>query len=330
MNSSKIQLERVFLCSIDSAKEYVDYNEYVMDLDGEMCQFMVQLFARNYDDTASKKSYFRDDSFIAQILPDSVENFDAFVDVVADEMHTLVQEAVDMPSGSGLFIWATVNEQPIIAFFKLNYQKRFGCVIEDGQVGWKQVGKLLPTHTQKEYDFFFINILDRKVWMSDNKCHIGDQAINFMSDRILKLQLVKSEKQVVKEFEEAVIETIRECYTNDAPQKIFEYRQSVVDEVEDFGKISPQKVKEVVFADNEAAREKYEEKLDEKQIPEKPVSVGNKTKRQLKKKQKIVTENGIEIWVPVEYLEDKSVFDYKQDELGNISIVIKDVGGNLK
>lgn len=330
MNSSKVELDRVFLCSIDSAKQYVEYNEYIMDLDGELCQFIVQLFARNYEDTSAKRSYFRDDSFIAQILPDSVENFDAFVDVVADKMHTIVQEAIDLPSGSGLFVWATVEEQPIIAFFKLNYQRRFGCVVEDGQVSWQSVGKLLPTCTQHEYDYFFINIYDKKVWMTDTKCHVGDKAINFMADSVLELKLTKSEKQQVKEIEEAVIETIKECYKNDAPQKVFEYRNSVVDEVEDHGEISPKKVEEVIFADNEAAREVYKEKLEERRIPEKPVEVGKKMKRQLKKKQKIVTENGIEIWVPIEYLEDKSVFDYRQDAEGKISIVIKDVGGNLK
>lgn len=330
MNSSKVELDRVFLCSIDAGKKFVEYNEYIMDPDGEMDLFISQLFARNFEDTAAKKSYYRDDSYIAQIVPETAENFEAFVDVVADDMHTLVQEAVDIPSGSGLFIWATVEDQPIIAFFKLNFQKRFGCVVEEGQVAWKQVGRLLPLHTQKEYDFFFINILDRKVWMSDNRCHIGAESINFMSDRILKIELVKSEKQVVEEFEEAVIDTIKECYKNDAPQKIFEYRQSVVDEVKDNGKISPQKVKEVVFADNSKAQEVYEEKLDEKEIPEKPVYVSNKTKRKLNKKQKIVTENGIEILVPVEYLEDPSVFEYKQDNSGNVSIVIKDVGGQIK
>lgn len=331
MNSSKILIERVFLCSIDSAKEYVDYNEHILDPDGEMAQFMLQLFSRNYDNTSAKKSYFQPDSFIASILPDEVDAFDAFVDVVADRMHTLIQDAVDLPSGSGIFIWATVYDQPIIAFFKLNFQKRFGCVVDGGQVSWQQVGRLLPTHTQKDYDFFYINILDRKVWMSDNICHIGNETFNYMSDKILELQLIKSEKQAVSEIETAVLDTIRECYKNDAPQKVFEYRQSVVDEVEDYGKITPKKVEEVIFADNAAAKERYQEKLEKMDIPEdKAVSVGSKTKRQLKKKQKIVTENGIEIWVPIEYLEDKSVFDYRQDPEGNVSIVIKDIGGNVK
>ena len=63
--------------------------------------------------------------------------------------------------------------------------------------------------------------------------------------------------------------------TREDGKKIFEYRQSVVDEVEDYGKISPEKVKEIVFADNEKAKEVYEEKLDESNryiIPAKNIS----------------------------------------------------------
>ena len=331
MHSSRVEMERCFICSIDSAKEFVDYNEYHPDPDSELYQYMIQLFARNFDNIGAKKCYFKMDSFISTILPEQVEGFDAFVDAVADEMHSLVQEAVDLPSGAGLFLWATVDEQPIIAFFKLNFQDRFSCVVgEDGTVNWNKQMRLLPTSTQKDYDFFYINILDRKVWMSDMRCHIDNESVNYMADRILQLNLEKSEKEEVKNFETAVIDTIKECYKNDAPQKVFEYRQSVLEEVEDTGDISPEKVQEVVFADNEEARTVYKEKMEELEIPQKPVSVSNKTKRQFKKKQKIVTENGIEILVPIEYLEDKNVFDYRQDPSGKVSIVIKDTSSDVK
>lgn len=334
MNASKIELERCFLCSIDSAKAFVDYNEYIMDLDGEICQYILQLFGKNFDNTSAKKSSFTDDSFIAQILPPSVEGFDAFVDVVADEIHSLVQQSVDLPSGSGLFVWATVYEQPIIAFFKLNYQNKYTCVVnpEDKKVKWEKVYRILPNATQKEYDYFFINILDKKVWMSDTKCHVDNESFNYMAEKILKLEegLKKSEKEMVDVVETAAIQTIKECYKEEAPKKVFEYRNTIADEAADYGNISPVTLNERVFFDNADARQIYEEKLQEMDIPNKPIPVSNKTKRQLKKKQKIVTENGIEILVPIEYLEDKDVFEYREDPTGHVYIVINDVGSNIK
>ena len=52
--------------------------------------------------------------------------------------------------------------------------------------------------------------------------------------------------------------------------------------------------------------------------------------RQLNKKQKIVTESGIEIIVPIEFLQNNDVFEYVQDESGKVSIIIRDVGSILK
>ena len=70
MNTSKIEIDRIFLCSIDSAKAFVEYNEYTIDPDGEIFQYILQLFARNYDNTDAKKCFFKLDSFIASILPE--------------------------------------------------------------------------------------------------------------------------------------------------------------------------------------------------------------------------------------------------------------------
>lgn len=331
MHKSKVELQRCFISSIDATKDFVDYNEYIMDIEGELCQYIMQLFTHNYDSIAAKKCSFDDDSFLAGILPENAEGFDAFVDVITDEMHTLIGKTVDLQSGSGLFVWALVEEQPVIAFFKLNYQSRFSCVVEDdGSVSWKKTMRLLPTSAQKEYDFFFINIYEKKAWMSDYKCHLDGKVINYMADEILKIELTPSEKEMVSVIETAVLDTIKECYKKEAPQKVFEYRQSLASEVQDYGNISAVNMERTVFADNEEAKEVYREKMEELQIPKKPIEVGKKTQRKLNKKQKIVTENGIEILVPIEYLEDKEVFEYRQEETGSVSIVIKDVKGNLK
>ena len=330
MNSSKIELTKCFLSSIDAAKAFVDYNEYLLDPDGEIYRYALQLYAYNYDNVAAKRARFDDDSFLGRILPQSEDDFAAFVDVITDEMHTLLGESYDLGAGSGLFLWATVEEQPVIGFFKLNYQSKLICdMTEDGQVVWRRNGRLLPSHTQKEYDYFYINIFEKKVWMSDSRIIMDGESVNYMAEKILQLELKKSEKEMVTVFENAVLDTIRECY-EETPQKVFEYRQEAVSQAKEMGEISPVRMEKILFADNEQAKEVYHEKVEELQIADKPVEVSKKTERKLKKKQKIVLESGIELQVPIECLEDKNLFDYSQDEHGNVLIKIQDVGGVLK
>ena len=127
MNKSKVEIDRIFISSIDAAKAYVDYNEWTIDLDGEIYQYIVLLFAHNFDTISAKKAEYHLDDFLASIVPEEPEAFEAFVEVITDEMHELLKEAYGLSAGSGLFVFATVEEQPIIAFFKLNYQSRLTC-----------------------------------------------------------------------------------------------------------------------------------------------------------------------------------------------------------
>ena len=79
MNRSQIQPERCFISSIDAAREYVEYNEYKMDPDGEIYDYIMHLMAYNYDNVSARRASFSDDSFIAGILPGSPEELDALL-----------------------------------------------------------------------------------------------------------------------------------------------------------------------------------------------------------------------------------------------------------
>ena len=76
MNKSKVEIDRIYISSIDAAKAYVDYNEWTIDLDGEIYQYIVQLFAHNFDTTSAKKAEYHLDDFLASIVPEEPEAFE--------------------------------------------------------------------------------------------------------------------------------------------------------------------------------------------------------------------------------------------------------------
>ena len=92
------------------------------------------------------------------------------------------------------------------------------------------------------------------------------------------------------------------------------------------GQIIVPELEEAVFKDNEQAAILYQEVAEQQQIPKIPVYVSKKTERKLGKKQKLVTDSGIEILVPLELLKDDSVFEYQQNDDGKLSILIKEIG----
>lgn len=327
MKSSDVEIMKCFLCTVDRSLPFPNYNEIKIDEEDSIYSYIQKLVAGSLQNTAAMEADFSEGAYLDAAVTDDPEDLEMFVQVVTDIVYDLVKNNAELHSGSGIFVFCIVDEQPFIGFFKMHFQERYLCkVAEDGKVSWVLNSKVLPKCTQKDYDFFLINILERKVKLSDVENYIDDCKVNYIAEYILKLQAKPSEKEKVAVIRETTIKTIRECYDEkEVPQKIMEYKTEVADHVDKTGRVSVAQIEKKVFADNERAADVYREKLEAEQIEREPIPVSKKTERQFTKKQKIVTDNGIELLVPVEYLKNADYVEYVQDEEGNISIIIKSV-----
>ena len=151
--------------------------------------------------------------------------------------------------------------------------------------------------------------------------------MNFVADYILKVSLNHSEKEMLDTIDDVILDTISQCYSDDAQQKVFAYRNAMAEKVEEDGRIHMGEVAEEIFSDNDTAVDVCKEKLEQNRIPRIPVMVGKKTEQKLKRKHKIVTSSGIEILVPPDLLDNDNFFVYSKDFLGNTVITIKDSNG---
>lgn len=327
MKSSEVEIMKCFLCTVDRSLPFPNYNEIKIDEEDAIYPYIQKLVASNLQNAAAMEADFEEGSYLDTAVTDDPDDLELFVNAVTDTVYELVRDNAELSSGSGIFAFCIVEEQPYIAFFKMKFQERFVCrVAEDGKVSWVMNSKIMPLCTQKEYDFFLINILDRKVKLSDVENYIDDCKVNYLAEYVLKLKAKPSEKEKVEIIKETTLETIRECYEEkEVPQKIMEYRTEVAEHVGQTGRVSVAQIEQKVFSDNEKAADRYRERLEEERIAREPMPVSKKTERQFTKKQKIVTDNGIELLVPVEYLKNADYVEYVQDEEGNISIIIKSV-----
>ena len=136
----------------------------------------------------------------------------------------------------------------------------------------------------------------------------------------------KSEKKTVEVMREAAVEVIRECYPKEqVAEKLMDYKREVATHAEQTGSLSLPSIEREVFADNPKAEHAYRERMAHEQVQREPIPVSPKTERALTKKAKLVTDNGIELLVPVEYLKNPDYVEYVQDEDGKITILLKDI-----
>lgn len=326
MRAQDVIIKKVFFCMFDTSFEVVPYSGYVPGDEDEMSKYICQMVAKYFYHETSRKGFIHEDSDLVQIMPEDADQFEAFVNCICEQIQDLMHENPEIQNGAGLFAWVTLDEQDYIAFFKSNYQTRL-CVAQDeyGKVHWTQNPMILPGPSPKVNEYFYLNLNDNQAQVSDFECHIDGLKQNYLAEQILKLSFKPSEAVTVKAIDESVVETIKHCYEDQAPRKIMEYKTIVADQVKEKGQIIVPELEEAVFRDNEQAAILYQEVAEQQQIPKIPVYVSKKTERKLGKKQKLITDSGIEILVPLELLKDESVFEYHHNDDGKISILIKEI-----
>ena len=326
MTQEEIVIKKCYTCIFDMEMPFANLTEQVIGDGDEQQQYMTQLILKNLNSTALRKSVIDEDSVLMQLFPENEEQFEPFANQIADEIHTLIQEkSTDIPMGSGVFLWAFCEDRDYICFFKLNYQNKFVDMIDNnGQEKWVLNTKVIPTIGQKITELFFIDLQDRTVQISNAKHYVENEKSNYLAELILQLSLQHSEEEMVKVYQEAVVDTIQDIYEEEAPQKIMDYKKAVAETVTKTGELNIEEVQKEIFGEDEKAIALCTEKIEEKAVPVKSIEVSEKMEKKLLKKQKIVTNNGIEILVPIDYLKDESIFEYHQYEDGSISILIKD------
>ena len=319
-------IKKCFLCNLDPRQSFVGYNEFIPGSDDEISRYITKLILHNKSSMQAKPAVYKEDSYLMQILPEQEDSFESFVNIISDELFSLMKENSSLLPGCGVFVWVLMEEQNVIAFFKLDYQSRLMNAVEaDGRIAWKLNQSLLPGSSQKGYEFFIINLDMQRVLVSDRVHYVNhDEPVNFMAEYILKVNLNHSEKEMLDMIDDVMLDTISQCYRDDVQQKVFAYRNAMAEKVEEDGRIHMGEVAEEIFADNETAVDVCKEKLEQNRIPRIPVMVGRKTEQKLKRKHKIVTSSGIEILVPPDLLENDRFFMYSKDSFGNTVITIKD------
>lgn len=330
MNNKDIIIEEAVFCIFDINLPFVNATQVQLGVEDAEGKYVYSLLTKYFYEVTSRKARIRPDDFMTEVLERGETPFASVVEYVANEIHAILKSNPDVQPGNGIFVKANMDEQEYIVFFKLNYQTKFICSIdEEGLVQWKRNTKILPSAGQKITEYFYLNLSNGYIRVSDCDNFVNGRGCNYLAEHVLKLNVGKSEKELVETFENVVQETVKEKY-EDVPQKMLEYRQTVSEIVQEKGNIDVEEFGRTFFADNEEAMEQCMEKAREEEITRHPINISKKMEKQLNKKQKIVTESGIEIIVPIEYLKNNDIFEYLQDETGRVSIIIRDVGSVLK
>lgn len=213
-----------------------------------------------------------------------------------------------------------------IGYFRVEYREElFTYLSGRGEIDICYHERILPSTVRKVKEYFVLNTENNEIRLSK-----GTDFRKFLENNF-DIDFERTEKEKINLIEDVVKDTILKSYNPEiAAKKIIEYKKVLAEEVQESAELVVDDLLDTVFSDSSKAQELYAKQLDAKEISGNSISISPKMEKQIKKKYKIKTNNGIEIIVPIDLLNRSDSIEYIQDDNGKISVIIRDIGGIIE
>ncbi|WHH60561.1 nucleoid-associated protein [Petroclostridium sp. X23] len=266
---------------------------------------------------------------LCQELANAQDQFIRITSEIGSILFDIMIKHVDIPSADLICCLFKAGNTTYLAILKFNYKHSFIHYIQSDESGTinsiiKQK-TTLPGENQKVEEYALVNLNDFSIKLVEKKYEINGEKTFYFSDLFLKCTTKISTAEKVKLFTKAT-EKFQKQYFEEDYTKPVEIRKAVADSIEEKEVIDVMNVADNVFRQNPELKQEYLEEIRKTGLKDTMIEVSEKIAEKTFKRQKIKTDTGIEINLPVEYYGNKDRIEFINNPDGTISIVIKNIG----
>lgn len=334
---SKIEFIESYLCELKSNKDTPLISNYSVEQDDDITLTFIENTIYNLYSSKDMKwaRFIEDENLCSKAYKNILQISDDLslfkqnsIDIV-NEYFKIVRDNVAVASGDLIIVLFEMQKEIYLGVFKYNHKtmliSQVDVLNDSNNIYISQKSSLFTSNKHKADEGFIVNIMSLDIALVDKKYEINAEKSNILQDNILLLQTERSEKEKLEVFNK-VTKNLEQKYIGDDLEQKAKIKKAIKDTVLDDGVITVDAVMEKAFEDTQQLKKIYEaaleksgiKKQDKIEVPERLL----KTKFQ---RQKITTETGIEINVPIDYYGDESKIQFIPDDNGTISIIIKNV-----
>lgn len=324
-----VSISRAILHILDTSVGVPVISENLMSLGEDMREYTEKHILKCFNDADLKKTKFiNEDGLFYQLIKEYAQTseFKKFSREIAEFFYKLISENPDIKPCDLLFVQANVFNKDYMVIMKLNYKKGYIHFSKEEE-GIKNIiieqPCSLPAASQRIDEFIFVDLNSLEVFVKEKKCQVYNEPCYYISKHLLGCKEEKPDKEKVKIITETTDKLIKEFYDDDLMMKT-KVKNIIRENVEESLNIDLEKISEEVFQD-EDIKKTYKEEIKMKGIKEPEVKVNFNYANKIKTKQKIVTDEGIEINIPYEMLNNKDKVEFITSVDGTISIVLKNI-----
>lgn len=328
----EVKIERLVLHILDGDVGMAVLSEGEHPEDSDINDFIQLHIERVFKDINTKSGCFDTPNNQVKLLCEQlIEDKENFLDVskeLAEKLYALIIKHIDIPSCDLVCSLFHGNERDYLGIFIFNYKTSY--IHHVGEVNQKKVNQVikqittLPNTNQKIDEFAIIDLSDFSILLKEKKYDIDGLKENYFSKYFLKSESVLSDKEKIDIINKTSKKIIDEYYDGDV-KKIGDMKTAITESIEDNDNIDIEEIKQKTFKDNVELKEKYSEELEKKGVTEKNIELNENVVKRISKTQRLVTDDGIELKIPISYLSSQEKVEFINNTDGTISILLKNI-----
>lgn len=329
-----ISIRKLILHILDANLQIPVLSDQEHPMDGEIVEFIEKHITKILKDDNLKKAVFvGTENRLQQLCTAIAEHEDEFIrytSEIAAHLFDIMQKNVDIPSADLVCCLFYADNTPYLGILKFNYRASFIHYIHAGEP--QKVNTIikqkttLPAESQRVEECAMINLSDFSIQLLEKKYEVNGEKIYYFSTVFLNCTSQISLNEKVKLFTKAT-EKFNKKYFEEDYVKPVEIRKAVAESIEETNTIDIVSVADQVFKQNPEMKREYIEHIQSTGLREPNIPVNEKIREKNFRRQKIKTDSGIEINLPVEFYGNKDKIEFINNPDGTISILIKNIGG---
>ena len=334
MVTENIVVKQAILHVLDSEHGKMILSSQCLSLGSLMAEFIKNHISRLVRNDSVKKCYFKEQNSETRVLSTKIDP-DIFVQSsqeLAKRLYSIMySNAEAIPPADLLMCLFAESGVSYLAILKLDYRKFFThntVLDEDGEVNELVLSSsLLPSSSIKLSEAAIIPYDSKYALILEKRHNIIGMRQFYFSEQFLECYSFKSTAEQINMVTKTLEEINRKYHAADCAVQNMETKKRLHEALEDEGILDIQKVAEDIFDSGESAmaKEEFVEKMERFKLDKRVISPAENKSFNRFATQRVKTDNGIIIEIPMDTYKDKACVEFVTNQDGTVSILLKDL-----
>ncbi len=323
-------IEKLIIHMMDPSSNLLICADQEAQLEESCIEMLKQKMTKAFTSAKKSKGHLREDHTIAQWIGAYRNHEQTFVEMsrqIAQDIYEKKCKAAQFEPSDLMIAEVLFEERRYLVGMDHTYVD--GWIHESDQSEMittnaiRKCTTLVSNNLLKNDRVFLLEYSDQTLFCIETKIEIDAEPCYFYSDIVFQSKNTPSYQDVRKAMNKAVEDTIKE-YDLDSVKVLPKMKQMMQDTLEANEVIKVSDVASIVFGDQPLAKQHFETEMKEKGM-DRPILTEYVKPTKAEKVTKIKTDKGIEVIIPINYMDSTEYVEFQTLEDGTLMIHLKNI-----